>query len=89
MPTQKQVKSLILDSLRQTITRETLSFIAKTKEPEEKEYDLIAARNIGYLFIPREYEKLRKDWEWATGKEIPVSFKEALDYMDHDIKGWD
>tara|TARA_R100001443_G_scaffold94208_1_gene100797 strand:- start:1156 stop:1413 length:258 start_codon:yes stop_codon:yes gene_type:complete len=82
MPTQKQVKALILDSLRQDVSRKALSFIAKTKEPQEKEYDLIAIRNVSYMFTPKEYERLAKDWEWATGEKIPVSLEEALDHID-------
>ena len=82
MPTQKQVKALILDSLRQDVSRKALSFIAKTKEPQEKEYDLIAVRNVSYLFTPKEYERLAKDWEFATGEKIPVSLEEALDHID-------
>ena len=82
MPTEKQVKTLILDSLRQDVSRKALSFIAKTKEPQEKEYDLIAVRNISYLFTPKEYERLAKDWEFATGDKIPVSLEEALDHID-------
>ena len=85
MPTQKQVKALILDSLRQDVSRKALSFIAKTKEPQEKEYDLIAVRNISYLFTPKEYERLAKDWEFATGDKIPVSLEEALDYIDEQL----
>tara|TARA_Y100001963_G_scaffold144966_1_gene217856 strand:- start:32 stop:289 length:258 start_codon:yes stop_codon:yes gene_type:complete len=82
MPTQKQVKTLILESLRQDVSRKALSFIAKTKEPQEKEYDLIAVRNVSYLFTPKEYERLAKDWELATGEKIPVSLEEALDHID-------
>tara|TARA_Y100000592_G_C5475709_1_gene322148 strand:- start:909 stop:1166 length:258 start_codon:yes stop_codon:yes gene_type:complete len=82
MPTQKQVKALILDSLRQDVSRKALTFIAKTKEPEDKEYDLIAVRNVSYLFTPKEYERLAKDWEFATGEKIPVSLEEALDHID-------
>ena len=89
MPSSYEIKATILESLRQTVTRKALSFISKTKEPEEKEYDLIAVRNVGYLFTPKEFEKLKKDWEWATGKEIPVTLEEALDYMDNDLKQWD
>ena len=85
MPTQKQVKTLILDSLRQDVSRKALSFIAKTKEPQEKEYDIIAVRNISYLFTPKEYERLAKDWEFATGDKIPVSLEEALDYIDEQL----
>ena len=82
MPTEKQVKSLILESLRQDVSRKALSFIAKTKEPQEKEYDLIAVRNVSYMFTPKEYERLAKDWEFATGEKIPVSLEEALDHID-------
>tara|TARA_R100001460_G_scaffold87687_1_gene129132 strand:+ start:199 stop:465 length:267 start_codon:yes stop_codon:yes gene_type:complete len=82
MPSKKQVKTLILDSLRQDVARKALSFIAKTKKPQEKEYDLIAIRNISYMFTPREYERISKDWEFATGDKIPVSLQEALDYID-------
>ena len=85
MPTKKQVKALILDSLRQDVSRKALSFIAKTKEPQEKEYDLIAVRNISYMFAPKEYERLAKDWEFATGEKIPVSLGEALDYIDEHL----
>tara|TARA_B100000900_G_scaffold404100_1_gene412011 strand:+ start:499 stop:765 length:267 start_codon:yes stop_codon:yes gene_type:complete len=87
MPSKKQVKTLILDSLRQDVTRKALSFIAKTKKPQEKEYDLIAIRNISYMFTPKEYERASKDWEFATGDKIPVSLQEALDYMD-DYSGF-
>ena len=82
MPSEKQVKTLILDSIRQDVTRKALRFIAKTKKPQEKEYDLIAIRNISYMFTPREYERISKDWEFATGDKIPVSLQEALDYID-------
>ena len=82
MPTKKQIKTLILDSLRQDVSRKALAFIAKTKKPKEEEYDLIALRNVSYLFTPKEYERLAKDWEFATGEKIPVSLEEALDYID-------
>jgi hypothetical protein len=85
MPTKKQIKTLLLDSLRQTVSRQALTFISKTKKPEEKEYDLIAVRNVSYLFTPREYEKLAKDWKWATGDEIPITLEEALDHIDDTI----
>jgi len=87
MPTPQQVKTLILDSLRQDVARKALSFIAKTKKPKEKEYDLIAMRNLCYLFTPKEYERISKDWEFATGDKIPVTLQEALDYMD-DYSGF-
>ena len=83
MPTAKQIKTLLLESLREDVSRKALTFIAKTKKPEEVEYDLIAVRNVSYLFTPREYEKLAKDWEFTTGAKIPVSLEEALDYMEN------
>ena len=82
MPTKNQIKTLILDSIRQDVARKALGFIAKTKKPEDKEYDLIAVRNVSYLFTPKEYERLAKDWEFATGEKIPVSLEEALDHID-------
>ena len=85
MPSKEQVKKLILESLRQDVSRKALTFIAKTKKPKEKEYDLIALRNVSYMFTPREYERLAKDWEFATGDKIPVSLQEALDYMEKGL----
>ena len=82
MPTKEQIKKLLLETLRQDVSRKALTFIAKTKKPEEVEYDLIAVRNVSYLFTPREYERLAKNWEFATGDKIPVSLQEALDYID-------
>ena len=82
MPTKEQIKKLLLETLRQDVSRKALKFIAKTKKPEEVEYDLIAVRNVSYLFTPKEYERLAKDWKFATGNEIPVSLEEALDYME-------
>jgi len=82
MPTKEQIKKLLLESLRQDVSRKALTFIAKTKKPEEVEYDLIAVRNVSYLFTPKEYERIAKDWEFATGNKIPVSLEEALDYME-------
>ena len=87
MSTQDQIKKLLLESVRQAVSRQALSFIAKTKEPEDKEYDLIAVRHIAYLFTAKEYEKLADDWEWSTGKDIPVTLQEALDYID-DYRGF-
>jgi hypothetical protein len=84
MPTEYQIKKLLLDSLRQTVSRQALTFISKTKEPEEKEYDLIAVRNVSYLFTPKAYEKLKDDWEWATGNEIPITLQDALDHIEDD-----
>ena len=89
MPSPYQIKTLLLDSIRQDVTREALSFIAKTKKPQEKEYDLIAVRNVGYLLTPKIYEKIKKDWEWATGEKFPITLEGALDYMDNEIKDWD
>ena len=83
MPTAYQIKKILLESLRQTVSRQALSFIAKTKKPEEKEYDLIAVRNVSYLFTPKEYEKFASDWKFVTGEEIPVTLEEALDYMEN------
>ena len=85
MPTAYQIKKLLLETLRQDVSRKALTFIAKTKKPEEVEYDLIAVRNVSYLFTPREYERIAKDWEFATGDKIPVSLEEALDYIDDTI----
>tara|TARA_R100001510_G_C7530306_1_gene122022 strand:+ start:205 stop:468 length:264 start_codon:yes stop_codon:yes gene_type:complete len=82
MPSEDQIKKLLLESLRQTVTRKALRFISKTKEPEEKEYDLIAVRHVAYLFTAKEYEKLADDWKWGTSKNIPVTLQEALDYID-------
>jgi hypothetical protein len=84
MPTAYQIKKLLLESLRQTVSRQALSFISKTKEPEDKEYDLIAVRNVSYLFTPKEYEKLASDWKFATGNEIPITLEEALDHIEDD-----
>jgi len=89
MPTKEQIKKLLLETLRQDVSRKALTFIAKTKKPEEVEYDLIAVRNVSYLFTPREYERLAKNWEFATGDKIPVSLEEALDYIDDTIAGKD
>ena len=82
MPTKEQIKKLLLESLRQDVSRKALTFIAKTKKPEEVEYDLIAVRNVSYLFTPKEYERIAKDWEFATGNKIPVTLEEALDHID-------
>ena len=82
MSTKEQIKKLLLETLRQDVSRKALTFIAKTKKPEEVEYDIIAVRNVSYLFTPKEYERLAKDWEFATGEKIPVSLEEALDYME-------
>ena len=87
MSTKDQIKTLILESLRSDITRKALRFIATTKKPEEKEYDIIAVRNISYLFTPKEYERVEKDWKFATGEKIPVSLEEALDYIDDFSRG--
>ena len=86
MPSKKQIKTLILDSLRQDVSRKALTFIAKTKEPEDKEYDIIAVRNVSYLFTPKEYERIAKDWEFATGDKIPVTLEEALDHIDDTFR---
>ena len=83
MPSPYQIKKLLLETLRQDVSRKALTFISKTKKPEEVEYDLIAVRNVSYLFTPKEYERLAKDWEFATGEKIPVSLEEALDYMEN------
>ena len=85
MPTEYQIKKLLLDSLRQTVSRQALTFISKTKEPEEKEYDLIAVRNVSYLFTPKAYEKLKDDWEWATGNKFPITLQEGSDHIDDTI----
>jgi hypothetical protein len=85
MPSKEQIKTLILDSLRQDVSRKALTFIAKTKEPEDKEYDIIAVRNVSYLFAPKEYERLAKDWKFATGNDIPITLEEALDHIDDTI----
>tara|TARA_Y100001938_G_C7993210_1_gene380634 strand:- start:173 stop:430 length:258 start_codon:yes stop_codon:yes gene_type:complete len=84
MSSEKKVKKLLLESFRQDVARKALSFLTKTKKPEEEEYDLIALRNISYMFAPREYERVSKDWEFATGSKIPVSLQEALDYIDEN-----
>ena len=89
MPTKEQIKKLLLETLRQDVSRKALTFIAKTKKPEEVEYDLIAVRNVSYLFTPKEYERVAKNWEFATGDKIPVSLEEALDYIDDTIAGKD
>ena len=83
MPTAYQIKKLLLETLQQDVSRKALTFIAKTKKPEEVEYDIIAVRNVSYLFTPKEYERLAKDWEFATGEKIPVSLEDALDYMEN------
>ena len=83
MSSKNKIKTLILESLRENVSRKALTFIAKTKKPQEVEYDLIALRNISYMFTPREYENLAKDWEFATAAKIPVSLEEALDYMEN------
>jgi len=85
MSTKEQIKKLILETLRQDVSRKALTFIAKTKKPEEVEYDLIAVRNVSYLFTPKEYERLAKDWEFATGDKIPITLEEALDHIDDTI----
>ena len=82
MPSSYEIKAIILDSLRQDVSRKALTFIAKTKEPEDKEYDIIAVRNVSYLFTPKEYERIAKDWEFTTGEQIPVTLEEALDHID-------
>tara|TARA_E500000305_G_C3864326_1_gene162111 strand:+ start:59 stop:322 length:264 start_codon:yes stop_codon:yes gene_type:complete len=85
MPTAYQIKKLILESLRQDVSRKALAFLSKTKRPLDKKYDLIALRNMSYMFTPREYERLAGDWKFATGNEIPVTLQEALDYMEEEI----
>ena len=82
MSTQERIKKLLLETLRQDVSRKALTFLSKTKRPLDKEYDLIALRNISYMFTPKEYERIAKDWKFATGNEIPVTLQEALDYME-------
>ena len=86
MSTKEQIKKLLLETLRQDVSRKALTFIAKTKKPEEVEYDLIAVRNVSYLFTPKEYERIAKDWEFATGNKIPVTLEEALDHIDVTLR---
>jgi hypothetical protein len=37
------------------------------------------------LVAPKEYERLAKDWKFATGNEIPITLEEALDHIDDTI----
>jgi len=77
-----QVKTLLLDSIKQKVYNQTLSFIASTRRPLDPYYDVIAVRNICHMLVPKTYEDFVEDWRWATGDEIPVSLEEALNHME-------
>ena len=82
MSTQEQIKKLLLETIRQDVSRKALTFLSKTRRPLDEKYDLIALRNMSYMFTPKEYERVAKNWEFTTGKEIPITLQEALDYME-------
>ena len=85
MPSQRQTKNLLLDSIKLTVNNRALEVVSKTKEPKDLEYDVIAVRHLRYLFVAKAYESLKGDWMFATGKEIPITLQEALDYIDDDV----
>tara|TARA_Y100001938_G_scaffold129712_1_gene184940 strand:- start:314 stop:589 length:276 start_codon:yes stop_codon:yes gene_type:complete len=82
MSPEDKIKASLLESIRQIVTGKAIHFIAKTKKPQEKEYDLIAVKHTAYLFTAKEYEILAKDYKFATGKDMPVTLQETLDFMD-------
>tara|TARA_R110002126_G_scaffold40265_1_gene118719 strand:- start:464 stop:724 length:261 start_codon:yes stop_codon:yes gene_type:complete len=82
MPNDRQTKNLLLDSIKLAVSNKALRVISETKEPDDLELDAIAVRHMRCLFVPKAYEKLKGDWEWAIKKQIPITLKEALDYMD-------
>lgn len=86
MSTQKRIKDLLVQTVYKKAAGSAAEQIIKSPEPDIQELDIIAYKHIIGLLIPRAYEKLRGDWEWATGAPIPISMHDALEYYEKHIE---
>ena len=86
MPTEKRIKDLLVQTVYKKAAGSAAEQIIKSPEPEFQELDIIAYKHIIGLLIPRAFEKLRGDWEWATGASIPISMHDALEYYEKHVE---
>ena len=82
MSTKEQIKRLLAETVYSKASKEAARILVMTPEPEIKELDTIAYKHMIGLLIPRTYEQLKKDWEWATGGSIPITTQDALDHYE-------
>ena len=86
MSTQKRIKDLLVQTVYKKAAGSAAEEIIKSPEPIIQELDIIAYKHIIGLLIPRAFEKLRGDWEWATGASIPISMHDALEYYEKHVE---
>jgi hypothetical protein len=86
MSTQEKIKKLLVETVYKKAAGSAAEQIIKSSEPDIQELDIIAYKHIIGLLIPRAYEKLRGDWEWATGAPIPISMHDALEYYEKHVE---
>jgi hypothetical protein len=86
MSPSRQIKRLLVETVYKKAARSAAQEIVKSPEPEFRELDIIAYKHIIGMLIPRSYELIKKDWEWATGGSIPISMKDALEYYERHVK---
>jgi hypothetical protein len=72
MSTQEKIKKLLVETVYKKAAGSAAEQIIKSSEPD--------------IHIPRAYEKLRGDWEWATGAPIPISMHDALEYYEKHVE---
>jgi len=86
MPAQEKIKKLLAETVYKKASRQAAEIIVQSRVPEIQDLDVIAYQHMIGLLIPRAYEQLKKDWEWATGSSIPIPMQQALEYYDKHVE---
>lgn len=86
MPTSQRIKNLLVQTVYKKAAGSAAEQIIKSPEPDIQELDIIAYKHVIGLLIPRAYEKIRGDWEWATGAPMPISMHDALEYYEKHVE---
>lgn len=86
MSSSQRIKNLLVQTVYKKAARSAAEQIITSPEPNIQELDIIAYKHIIGLLIPRAFEKIRGDWEWATGASIPISMHDALEYYEKHVE---
>lgn len=86
MPASQKIKALLLETVYKKASRQAANILVDSPAPEIAELDVIAYKHMIGMFIPRAYEYIQQDWEWATGGPIPITMRQALAYYQNHVE---
>lgn len=85
MSASQRIKEALFQTVYKKAARQAARIIVKTSPSPIEHLETISYKHMIGMLLPRMFNEVCKDWEWATGHDIPISLQEALDYYEKHV----